>query len=242
MESGKEYKLGWIATYVPAINRVLLENIFIILLVEYSFIQRLTSIYYGLGSGVDVSMHYLIASHIQRYKEFILLGPAHGNIWMQSPLYFYLLAALLFAKPGIVTLFKANILLQIVPLYCLYIVAKRLFSPGTAYCAALLFAFSTVGLALSGAMSDPYASHAFLSICYALLAIAWTRKKSGIPLIIASVIAYAVACSLYIGAFAILPLMAVLFFFALRRQEAGKESYVLAALSGLFILGLAHLH
>lgn len=107
----------------------------------------------------DGTRDYLIANHILKYQEFPSLGPFNllfnSGIY-GSPLYFYILALMLFFFNSPLTLSVINILLQLAVIVLIYLITKNLFGETTALVACILFSFNLEVLHHSDFIWQPY--------------------------------------------------------------------------------------
>lgn len=118
---------------------VLLVVTFLVRLQRFDFPLSYT---FAWGDG---TRDFLVANHILRYQEFVLVGPF--NLFNEagvrnSPLYFYLLSLFLLPFNNILTLSFFNILLQLGITVLIFYITKRLFDLPTALIAIVLFSFN----------------------------------------------------------------------------------------------------
>lgn len=159
--------------------RLHIYDFLLIAILIFAFYIRIVNIidYYPIDMA-DVARDYLVSSHIIPYKEFPSIGPyASNDLVRNSPVYYYLLAFFLIFSNDIFSLGVANIILQIVTIFIIYILARELFSRPTALLASFLFAFSSVSLYQSSFMWQPQAMQPFINLTYLLLVLAYTRKN-----------------------------------------------------------------
>jgi hypothetical protein len=112
----------------------------------------------------DINKDYLIARHAVVYKEdasTIILDDGNGR-YINSPLYFSFLFALISIHDDIYFLGVINILLQTATIYCVYVIACLLFSTPAGILAAALFSMSSLSFDQSTFLWSPRVMQFFL--------------------------------------------------------------------------------
>lgn len=187
----------------------------------------------------DGTRDYLIADHIVRYFEFPRLGPYNllfDNGIYSSPIYFYLLALILFFYNHILTLGIVNILLQLTVIILIYLVTKKLFGQTTALIASVLFSFNQEVLNHSDYIWQPYLMEpiAYLALLFLVQAIV---LKTNLKLFL-SIFLLSLSISIHHSAFPYLPIFLLISLFLLKRNHKSLMYYVatiiILALSMIF--------
>lgn len=178
----------------------------------------------------DGTRDFLVASHVLKYHELILVGPFNllndAGIH-NSPIYFYILSLFLIPFNNILTLSFVNILLQLGVIVLIYKLVKKIFDYPTALIAVLLFSFNPEIIKQADFIWQPY-----LALPIALLGLYYSsRPFIGLALVV-------FATSIHYSIFPWLPL------FFLRRNPFKKRNikfYVGASLVTIFSLIIFYL-
>lgn len=194
-----------------------------------SFFLRLTGLDYPLDEGHgEYTMAYLYAHHIVAHQDFLLAGDGN-SVWPSlktSPLYYYLLAAFLFIKDGVIFLGFINVLFQVGTLVLVYLLARMLFGTGTALIASILFGISDEILRQSIYVWHPWVMQLFANGSYVLLVLGYL-KKTYVPVLL-SIFFLIFAAALHSSAFSLVPLFMVGTFFILKQQRRNPRYYLLS--------------
>ena len=203
-------------------------SLVVILLV--GFIARIVNLPYPIG--IEVNRDYLIGHHILAYKEFILLGPSNLLSYpFNSPFFSYLIALFLMIKDDIFFLSLINIFLQILTIVFIYLIAKKLFSSGTALIASIFFTFSFVTLQQSTYLWQPRIMQPFINLSYLLLAMSYLKRSYLLLLVGAFVFISGVA--LHPAALGVLPMFLLVIILALKKQQATTARYIFFTFASL---------
>lgn len=172
----------------------------------------------------DAGRDYLIGRHIIQYNEFVLTGPIN-NVYgfLNSPLYFYLVSALLLIKDDILFLSVANIFLQILTVLFVCLLARELFGTKTMLGAGILFGLSTQLVSQTAWFWQPYVMPPFLMLSAWLLLVSYKRKKY--YLLPVSLAVFLSAGALHMSAFSLTPLFLGVIFLVLRQERRSYWHY-----------------
>ena len=193
-------------------------------ILAYSFLLRLTYLYPHYFA-FDVQRDYLIANHIITYHEFPLLGPPIGGINGTTAFYYYFLALFLAIYNNLLSLHFINICFQVFLILLVFLIAKSLFSQGTAILASIFFGFSNVSLSQSAFMYLPYLSQIFIYISYLFLILFYLKRK--IYWLIICVSSAVVAGALYGISFPIVLIVLILAVLALKKHNFYRKYYLI---------------
>lgn len=179
----------------------------------------------------DMQRDVLISSHIVSYHELPLRGPDGflEGLLPSSPVYYYLLAGVLFINNSITAVTVLNILFQLAFLISVYLLARALFDRATALVSLLIVSFSYGFVEYSLTTWQPTIGQPVLFIGYLLLYRGYTEKKlsatlSGVGLFFLSL---ALAPS---SVLSISPTIALLAVLSVVRVERPQKGFVLLLL------------
>lgn len=186
------------------------HDIVFFLLLLIGLFLRLSNLHYPVNNA-EASRDYLIAHHIVAYHEYPLVGPWSGVMGpvKNSPLYYYVLAGFLLIKNDILFLGFVNIVLQLVSIFCIYLLAQKMFCKTTGLIAAGIFLFSHISFVQSSEIWQPYVMQPFINISFLLLYMSHQTKKTAY--LLAALFVFIFAGAIHNSAFALLP---SLYFFA----------------------------
>lgn len=191
----------------------------------------------------DGNSYYLVANHIVKYSEYPLVGASIGYLpeLKKSPVWYYLLAALLFIKNDLLFLGWVNIFLSILTILAVYLFARLIFDKNTALTAALLFSFSE----FSYQQAIFYIWDAFVAqtiIILSLLIFSLSVHKNNYQLLLIGIFIYIFAFAIYppSGLF-ILPAIISLILFILKKQQRQFRFFIGAFVVMFGTLLLAYL-
>ena len=212
--------------------------VFVILFISAALIRVNAWIDSPLFYNLDTGRDYLIASHIVVYNEFPLAGPPSSAFpdFNTNVLFYYILAAFLTIKNSLFFAGLANVFLQVLSIALVYILAKKMFSLGTALIASLLFGFSQAVIAESYFPWQPQFAQFFVAISYFLLLLSYTRRNY--PLILASIFLLFFSAAIHNSVLSLVPLFMIVVFFIIKRQKRGilHQLLALAMLVGSFFV------
>ncbi len=207
----------------------------VVILIFYCLLIRLSNLDHNYGA-FDVHRDYFISYHIKNFGEFPLVGPRNsvfGSVVL--PTVYFFGAGLLYIKDSIITLDVANIILQMLGLFFLYLLGKELFSRLTGFIAVLLYGLSNVNLHQATFFYEPFISQVFLLASFLLLAKAYKQNK--IVYLYSSILIYLLAVSFYSSGIALLPLLIILWAILFKKfYEVRKLMPVLVVFLVLFII------
>ncbi len=190
----------------PILITILLISLFVRL---YNLDYPLSYIF-AWGDG---ARDYFVADHIVKYKEFPLLGPFNllNEVGIyNSPVYYYLLALFLVPYNHVLTLGVVNIIFQMLTIFLIYLIAKKLFDQKTAILSILIFSFNPEILAQSDYMWQPHISQLVSYLAF-FLAILFYFNKRYIFLFFSS-LTLAFAFALHNSTFPWIPVFFVFFY------------------------------
>lgn len=139
-----------------------MQDKILLLIILAGFILRALYLDYPLSDIFwwgDGSRDFLVASHIVKYGEFPSTGPYNllATVGINnSPVYFYVLAALLTPFNHPLTLSFFNIILQTISLILVYLIARIMFGRGAGLLASSIFAFNPQIIKQSEYIWQPY--------------------------------------------------------------------------------------
>ena len=140
-------------------------SIFLVIVLLINAIIRITRLDYPL-SGVfqwgDGARDFLIASHIITDKAFPLVGPInllYDYGVLNSPVYYYLLAAVLLVFNHPLTLGVFNVMLQVGVLIVVFLITRQAFNKQTALVTILLLGFNLEVIKQSDYIWQPHVSY-----------------------------------------------------------------------------------
>ncbi len=209
---------------ILALGIIAVSLVFSIRALEYPIIQY------------ESNRDYLVAHHIKVYAESPQFGPWNGFSYNQiknSPVYYYILAAILYIRDSLMFLGLFNVYAQLLVIGAIYLLGKYLFSPFVGLVAMSLYAFSSQNLSQSSAMWQPYFMAVFLYASYLLLLWAY-HKKTAYPAIAGSAM-FAFAGAIHNSVFALIPIFTFCVWLVLRPGK-NIRNYFLAV--GAFTLTL----
>lgn len=185
----------------------------------------------------DYGRDYLIAHHIVKYGEIPLTGPQTGEIGTTfgSPMYFYLLAALLKIYESILFLGWVNLFLQIATLLIVFYSAKVVFGRMTALITFALFGLNTHVINQSIFLWQPYIMHPFINLSYLLLLLAYLKKSYRLLLLCIPI--FLIAAVLHNSVFAMLPIYIILTLLVIKKHFNYSRFYI--GLGTMFIISLS---
>ncbi len=166
----------------------------------------------------EVFRDYLISRHIIQYSERPLTGP-YNMIFpalRNSPTYPYLWAIFSAISFNPVFLTLINIAMQVIGMWCLYLVGKRLFGTAAAAFGLSIYAATWVWFTYTTEVWQPYTMQAFLLIGLWLFVKAlqerqyWTLNFAFVVLVFAATFHYSV--------FAILPALTIIAWYRIYRD------------------------
>lgn len=209
--------------------------LFIFLILVVSFFMRITTQTYPYGSD-DSNRDYLVAHHIVQYQEYPMTGPfAAVTKSRNSPSYYYILAAFAYIKDDPIFLRVVSGILQVLTIYIIYKLARKLYDLPTAFLASMLISFNRYSLTQASYMWQPWVMQPIVNLSYLLLLISYQKKNYYILLL--SVFCFVFAGSIHTSAFSISPILLVSGIAVLRIQKAKIKHYigVVLTISGSFL-------
>lgn len=186
---------------------------------------------------VDVARDYLMSSHIIMYGDLPLTGPdGYFGPNSNSPVYYYLIAGMLFLYDAILFPGLLNIVLQIAAIPVVYILGKELFGRKTGMGAAFLFAVCDGVVAQSMQMWQPHLMEFFLLLSYLCLARAYTRNSPSYLYVGMALLAFSAV--LHTSVLAVVPVyIAVAVYLCKRKSMRFKQ--LLYAVGIFMVIGIA---
>lgn len=186
--------------------------------------MRMTTYTYPYGSD-DSQRDYLVLHHMAAYHEFPLTGPfAAVTRSRNSPTYYYLFLPFILIKDDPSFIREINIIFQIITIFIIFKLAKRLFGLETAVMTSIIFSFNLYSLLQSAFLWQPWAMQPFVNLSYLMLLISY--QKQNYKLLLCSALCFVFAGSLHISAFALTPLFVVLSIIILKSQKATLGNYL----------------
>lgn len=176
--------------------------------------------------GGESARDYLIASHVARGEQFLLLGPdnAGGQSFLKnSPVYFYILSLFLLVKNDFLFLVFASIALWLVTVVFVYLLARRAFGAPQALIAALLFSFIPIFWQRSSFIWQPYIMMPFINLSYVFMLFAHLKKS--FPLLLAGLGTAVLAGAVHNPAFASLAIIALIALFLMKKWRKQIRHY-----------------
>lgn len=191
-------------------------------------------------SPSDMQRDVLISSHIVTYHEFPLRGPDGflEGLLPSSPVYYYLLAGVLFIHNSITAVTVLNIIFQLAFLISMYLLARTLFDRYTALVSLLIVSFSYGFIEQSLTTWQPTIGQPVLFIGYLFLYWGYTEKKlsatlSGVSLFLLSL---ALAPSSVLSISPTIALVAILSVMRVKRPQKGLVLLLLISLVVFVVL------
>ena len=215
-------KISWLAPF----RKAGIFNILAIAVLYIALIYRLCLIAFPVVDNTEIGRDYWIARHILVFHEFPLAGPWNEvyQAYVNSPLYYYVLAALTFFHDSLLTLSVFNILAQIASCSLIYVIGKKLFSPAAALVGVIFYLTSWEMALQSRTIWQPQLMQPFLYASLLFLLLYYERKKQSF--VIASVILFAAAGALHNSVFSLFPGYALILLFALHKHKAPVKSWL----------------
>lgn len=179
----------------------------------------------------DGTRDYLVANHILTSKEYPLVGPYNllNEVGIKnSPVYFYLLAAILTPFNNILTLSFVNILLQIAVIVLIYLTVKKLFDTTSALIAVSLFSFNPEVIKQADFVWQPTLMQPVALLAVYLLIRGYLDKKFSLVLI--SLAALSLAIALHNSAAPWLPLFLLISIWFVRKSSLPLAVSILSLL------------
>lgn len=203
----------------PKISKlVLYESLFILILLEVGFLIRTYNFSFdNIIINLDGNRDYLLAHHIIKYKEFPLVGSFAYHTVKNSPIYLYLIATFLLVKDSILTLWFVNILIQLLIIFVVYFMARKMFGIITALFASILYCFSQASLGQAHYIWSPWLMGAFINISYLLLLIYYFKKNYS--LLIGSIVFFVISVAIHFSSVFLSPLFLFIIFYTLLRAK-----------------------
>jgi len=186
----------------------------------------------------DVNRDYLVVHHMVAYGEYPLRGPDSAWGRLNSPAYFYLIAAPLFLWDSFVVLGFFNVILQLLALLFVFMLARILFGTGTAFIAATLFGFTLAVLFQSAFIWQPHVMQSFVILSYILLALGYTKKK--FIYIISSIAFFSFSVALHNSALAVAPFFLFFLLLGIKNLGGSMKHYGIAAFTCIVSFGLLY--
>ncbi len=205
--------------------------LFIFSLLVISLFMRLTTQTYPFGSD-DSNRDYLVAHHIVEYQEYPLTGPfAAVTRTRNSPSYYYFIAAFAFIKDDPIFLRVVSSFLQVITIFIIYKLAKKLFDFPTAILASILISFNRYSLTQAAYIWQPWVMQPFINLSYLLLLLSYQKKNY--YLLLFSILSFIFAGSIHTSVFAITPIFLVATIAILRTQNAHTKHYLGTSVVGI---------
>lgn len=188
----------------------------------------------------DYGRDYLVANHIVRYHEMLMVGPdgQFGHSFV-SPVYFYFLATILLISNNIIFLGYANVFLQCVAWLAMFYLAYGMFGGTSGFMAAVLFGLSQNILFQSTFPWSPYLMQPFLLASFALLLYGYKSKKYA-PLLL-SISFFSLAGIIHSSAFALVPAFVIILFLILKYQARQAWHHLAVLLNAFLCFTVAYL-
>ncbi len=179
-----------------------IKPIYIIL--ALAFFLRIVKFDYPLLSD-EPNRDYLVTRHILKYGEFIHYGPNNGTLPSlgNSPIYNYILALPLLIFDDLMFLTAINLILQVVLIYLIYLMTRKLINERVGIIASTLLAFGQIFIFQSEQIWQPNLMMFFLTLSSYLIFLSFEKKRYGY-VIYASVV-FAAAISIHMSALGLLP-------------------------------------
>lgn len=202
------------------------SNIPFLVILIFSILVRVYVFDYPLLAE-ETNRDFLVARHIAKYKEFVLLGPKNGTLpsFGNSPAYFYFLATLFTVFDNVMFVSLVNTTMQIFVLLFLYLVVKKFFSVETAIISSLFFGLAKVFVTASVWLWQPYVMYFFIVCAYFFLFFAYERKN--FRFLTVALIFLAFSISVHLSALAITPAFMTTAFLILKNQKTKLSAYFL---------------
>ena len=190
---------------------------------------------FSITTDLDAHRDYLIAYNILHYRDFPAVGPPMSffGLTSNSPIYYYLLAFLLWIHDSFHFLQVVNVMLQAANLFIIYLLGKKLFSAKTGLLAITLVAVSTMMYVATDVFWQPYWMWPVLNLSFLLLYESYEKKS--FRYLMGSVVAFWLAAVLHGSAYAVAPLFVffVCYWFSKNRTKHQKWYIFLLAVVSL---------
>lgn len=201
------------------LNKNYLEVFLIVLILGVGLYVRLLNLHYPF-QNLEASKDYLVARHIVYFGEVPTVGPWNSLLtgaFRNSPLYYYILAAIVFVQDSLLAISIVNIVLQIAAAFFIYLTGRYLFSSATGLLAAFLFTTSAINLVQSGEMWQPYLMQSFVSFAYALFALGLAKKE--VRFVYFGSAIFAVSGALHNSAYPLFPVVLLAAYFSAKKKR-----------------------
>lgn len=179
-------------------------GLLLIPLLLVSFIIRVNNFDYPIDNGEKL-YPYMVARYINHTGQFIATG-TNTSVWSEvklSPLYFYVVAALLRVSENLLFVAAVSIIIQLATLLCMFALAYLLFDNKSALLTMALMGISYLNREQSSFLKEPYLMQFFIFACYTCLALGYRKKQS--LFVYASLSLLVVSIAIYISALMIVP-------------------------------------
>lgn len=182
----------------------------------YAFILRIYILHYP-HYAEDGNRDYLVSSHIIKYGEYPLAVNIDGKP-INSPIYFYLHAIPLLLKNDMITVGWTNLIGQMLALYFIYLLAKKIFGFSTAVLTILFVGLSSNFILESNYTWHPWFMQPFLMASYYYLYLYLNQGKYRYAIV--SIYLYVLSLAIHNSVFLLLPLyLGLIFFHSLKKKQ-----------------------
>ncbi len=165
---------------------------------------RLSQVDYPLDNP-DVGRDLLISRHIAYFNEHTALGPANPllGVFKNSPLYYYLLAAIIRIHDSFIWVSVVNLILQISIIPMVYLTGKRMFNGRVGLIAAGVLAFNPLAISEAAYFWQPNLMSWFINL--SLLTFVFAVIKKNLALLVISAVFLATAGAVNNSALVLIP-------------------------------------
>ena len=215
----------------------IVEGLLLLLLLGVAILIRVNQLDFPLFNP-DFSRDSLIGRHIAQFGETTNFGPVNPLLGQlkNSPLYYYLLAGVIKISDNFYFLQFFNLILQLVPIICFYIIGKILYGRKVGALTAFFFSVNPVIVPAAGYFWQPYLMNVFLGL--GLLAGVFFLNRRNFPGIIFSSLLLTLAGLIQNSAWGLVPAFWVLGYFLLQKNLFRALAMVASnlALAALFFI------
>lgn len=232
---------SFLSSFLTSKRTLFIEVFVLCIVVACGFLLRI-NVFDVTGESyfhVDVARDHLVATRILSFGEFPSTGPdGYFGPLGNSPLYYYLIAGLLWIDDSILFPGLVNVFLQTLSIVLVYLIARPLFGRVTALAAAVLFAFSDGIVAQAMQMWQPHLMQLFL-LCSMLLCIHGIRNRR--PLFLwGSALLFTLSFVIHNSVLAAFPVYGAVLGWALHRQKYSIRTALGMTAACAFILCAAY--
>ena len=180
------------------------QAVLLSLIILAGALLRISQVNYPLDNP-DFGRDLLISRHIAFFNEATLLGPANPFLetFKNSPLYYYLLAALVRVWDNAVAVNLANLALQVSIIPIVFLAGKKAFNGRVGLASAAVIAFNPVQISQAAYLWQPHLMSWFVNL--ALLVFVGAATKKSFRGMLGAAVILATAGAINNAAFALAP-------------------------------------